>query len=77
LAAHELTMKEATGIRNASRPLLVGMLERGDLPSHRVGSHRRLRVKDVLACRELRAKRRREKLRQLTELSERLEGGYR
>ena len=35
------------------------------------------RVEDVLAYRELRATRRREKLRELTELSEQLEGGYR
>lgn len=73
----ELTTKEAADILNVSRPFLVKLLDRGDLPYHRVGTHRRLRVEDVLAYRELRAKRRREKLRELTELSEQLEGGYR
>jgi excisionase family DNA binding protein len=73
----ELTTKEAADILNVSRPFLVKVLDRGDLPYHRVGTHRRLRVEDVLAYRELRAKRRREKLRELTELSEQLEGGYR
>ena len=72
----ELTTKEAADILNMSRPFLVKLLDRGDIPYHRVGTHRRLNVEDVLAYRELRAKRRREKLRELTELSEQLEGGY-
>jgi excisionase family DNA binding protein len=73
----ELSTKEAADILNVSRPFLVKLLDRGDLPYHRVGTHRRLNVEDVLAYRELRAARRREKLRELTELSEQLEGGYR
>ncbi len=73
----ELTTKEAADILNVSRPFLVKLLDRGDIPYHRVGTHRRLSVEDVLAYRELRAARRREKLRELTELSEQLEGGYR
>jgi excisionase family DNA binding protein len=73
----ELTSKEAADILNMSRSFLVKLLDRGDIPYHRVGTHRRLNVDGVLAYRELRAKRRREKLRELTELSEQLEGGYR
>lgn len=73
----ELTTKEAADILNLSRPFLVKLLDRGDMPYHRVGTHRRLNVDDVLAYRELRAARRREKLRELTELSEQVEGGYR
>jgi excisionase family DNA binding protein len=72
----ELTTKEAADILNVSRPFLVKLLDRGEMPYHRVGTHRRLNVEDVLAYRELRAKRRREKLRELTELSEQVEGGY-
>jgi len=73
----ELTTREAADILNLSRPFLVKLLDRGDIPYHRVGTHRRVQVEDVLAYRELRASRRREKLRELTELSEQLEGGYR
>lgn len=73
----ELTTKEAADILNVSRPFLVKVLDRGDIPYHRVGTHRRLNVEDVLAYRELRAARRREKLRELTELSQHVEGGYR
>jgi excisionase family DNA binding protein len=73
----ELTTKEAADILNVSRPFLVRLLDRDEIPYHRVGSHRRLNVEDVLAYREVRAARRRQKLRELTELSEQLEGGYR
>ncbi|CAN5355546.1 helix-turn-helix domain-containing protein [soil metagenome] len=73
----ELTTKEAADILNISRPFLIRLLDQGELPYHRVGTHRRLRVEDVLAYREQRAKKRREKLRELTRLSEEAEGGYR
>lgn len=73
----ELTTKEAADILNVSRPFLVKLLDRDEIPYHRVGTHRRLRVEDVLAYREQRAKRRREKLRELTTLSEQVDGGYR
>ena len=73
----ELTTREAADILNLSRPFLVKLLDRGDIPYHRVGTHRRLNVEDVLAYRELRAARRRERLRELTGLSEQIEGGYR
>ena len=73
----ELTTKEAADILGVSRPFLVQLLDRDEIPYHRVGTHRRLRVEDVLGYRELRAKRRRKQLRKLTELSEQVEGGYR
>jgi excisionase family DNA binding protein len=73
----ELTTKEAADILGVSRPFLVRLLDCGEIPHHRVGTHRRLNVEDVLAYRELRAARRREQLRKLTELSEQVEGGYR
>lgn len=73
----ELTTNEAAEILNLSRPFLIKLLDRGEIPYHRVGTHRRVRADDVLAYRELRAARRREKLRELTELSQQLAGGYR
>jgi excisionase family DNA binding protein len=71
-----LTTQEAADLLNISRPYLVKMLEKGDIPFELVGSHRRLRVEDVLAYRRTRALERRSKLDRLTQLSEETDGGY-
>jgi excisionase family DNA binding protein len=72
-----LTTNEAAGVLSISRQFLVRLLDGGEIPFERVGTHRRLAVADVLAYREERAARRREKLDELTELSQDYEGGYR
>jgi excisionase family DNA binding protein len=46
---HELTSIEASKILGMSRQYLVQLLERGELPFHFVGTHRRLFVRDVMA----------------------------
>jgi excisionase family DNA binding protein len=71
-----LTTNEAASVLSVSRQFLVRLLDRGDIPFERVGTHRRLAVADVLAYRAGRNSRRTEKLKELTELSEEYEGGY-
>ena len=73
----ELTTQEAADLLHVSRPHLVKLLDRGEMPHHRVGSHRRVRIEDVLSYRERRAAQRREHLDELTRLSQEVEGGYR
>jgi len=46
---HELTTAEASKILGMSRQFLVQLLEKGEMPFHRVGTHRRLYVRDVIA----------------------------
>ncbi len=73
----ELTSQEAADILNVSRPHLIKLLSRGDIPFHRVGTHRRIKIEDVLAYRERRDSERKAALDELTRLSEELPGGYR
>jgi excisionase family DNA binding protein len=45
----DLTTQTAANILGVSRPHVVKLLESGKIPFHKTGSHRRLRLKDVLA----------------------------
>lgn len=65
--ALRLTTQEAADLLGVSRPTLVKILERGDLPYEQPGRHRRVRLADLLAFRDRRRDERHATLDALTE----------
>ncbi len=51
VVAHDLTTQEAADILGVSRPHLIKMLDAGEIPHYKVGTHRRLDVGDVITYR--------------------------
>jgi excisionase family DNA binding protein len=74
-SSHELTTIEASKILGMSRQFLVQLLERGEIPFHKVGTHRRLYVRDVIAYKATRDTSRRKTLDNLAK-REFAEGNY-
>lgn len=68
----ELTTQQAANLLGVSRPYLIRLLENGQIPYHMVGTHRRIRLRDLLAYKERRDQLRRETLEELRRVSESL-----
>lgn len=62
----QFTTVEAARLLGVSRQFLIKLLERGDIPHHMVGTHRRLYVRDLLAYKAKRDSSRRNVLDGLT-----------
>ena len=68
-----LTTQQAAQILNISRPYLYRLIEEHAVPVVPVGSHRRLRINDVLQLREQRHRVRHSALDELSDLGQKLQ----
>src|ERR1700760_2285963 len=66
----ELTTKQAAELLGVSRPFLIGILESGAIPYRKIGRHRRVLMKEVLAYKKSMQVSRRSALDELVKASE-------
>ncbi len=63
-----LTTQQAADILNVSRPFLIGLLEKREIPHEMVGRHRRIRATDLFAYKGKRDEARSKALSELAEI---------
>jgi excisionase family DNA binding protein len=72
----ELTTQQAADMLNVSRPYFVGLLEAGVVPFHKAGTHRRVRLRDLVSYKEKRQAASRAAMDELTAQAQELGLGY-
>ena len=69
---HEMTTQEAANFLNVSRPYVIKLIEEGALTCRKVGRHRRIEFKDLVAFQQQMRQGSEDALQRLTDLSQEL-----
>ena len=72
----EISTQEAANILNISRPHFVKLLETGEIPFIKIGTHRRVQLKDVVYYENRINKQKRKNLNLLSKQAQELKMGY-
>jgi excisionase family DNA binding protein len=72
----QLTTQQAADFLNVSRPHLISLLEKGEIPFHKVGTHRRIYFSELTSYKELRDEASRAAATELTQMAQEDELGY-
>ena len=71
--SRQLTTQEAADLLNVSRPFLIKLIDRHELPCTYTNTHRRLSLQDVLAYKLKRSEGRRAALKEMQDIAEELD----
>jgi excisionase family DNA binding protein len=72
----ELTTQQAADVLGVSRTFLVEQLEKGAIPYHKVGTHRRVMFKDLMEFKQTMDRNRLKALEELSAIDQKLGLGY-
>ncbi len=72
----DISTQQAADMLNVSRPHIVKILEKGEIPFNKVGSHRRIKLSDIIAYDKVLVMQRRKNIDALAKQARELKLGY-